>query len=124
MAKRRSTVDANLFARTKPEGDQVAEQDDASPERQGAMSTGRQGDMVPGRQGDTAPSSAAEVDQAPPVKMAFYLSPEVADALERRYSQDRRQASRDGTTDRRKVSRSAIVEAALRAYLEGRGGGS
>ena len=111
MAKRRMTVDPDMFKPTMPQGA-------TAPERPGDMSTDRQGAMETGRHGDTA--TQRQVDQAPPVKMAFYLSPEVADALERRYSQDRRQASKDAGIDRRKVSRSAIVEAALRAYLEGR----
>jgi len=107
------TVDPDMFKPTMPQGG-------TSPERQGDMSTDRQGDMETRRQSDTAPQAQVDVYQVAPVKMAFYLSPEVADALERRYSQDRRQASKDAGIDRRKVSRSAIVEAALRAYLEGR----
>jgi hypothetical protein len=107
------TVDPDMFKRTTPGGD-------VSTDRQGDIETGRHDDMATQRQSDASPQGQGDVDQVAPVKMAFYLSPKVVDALERRYSQDRRQASKDPAIDRRKVSRSAIVEAALRAYLEGR----
>ena len=96
MAKRRAGIDPNLFARTEP-GDAATERyDDTSPSGQGDMSTQRQGDT------------------SPKVRMAFYLPQEVAEALERAYAEMR--ASYVGP-DRRNASRSAIVEAALRAAL-------
>ena len=74
-------------------------------------STERPVDASIDRQVDS--SISLPVDKSIKVKMAFHLSPEVAAALERRHAEQRATA----TGDRRKVSRSAIVERALRAWL-------
>ncbi len=97
MAKRRATIEPNLFARTAPV--------DTETERPGDVSPSGQGDLSTDRQSDTSPEK---------VKMAFYLSPDVAQALERAHAELRATYTGD---DRREASRSSIVEAALRAAL-------
>lgn len=61
----------------------------------------------------------AKTEAEPPKrKLAIYLSADVAQALEKRHHAQR-MAAADSGADLRDVSRSAIVEAALRAYLAG-----
>lgn len=97
MAKRR-TINDNPFARTGA----------GAPEGQGDKTTGRHDDISLQRQ---------DAETTGPVRMAFYLSPDVVAALEERYTANRATARATGEPDMRRVSRSAIVEEALRAYL-------
>lgn len=97
MARKR-TISDNPFARTGA----------GAPEGQGDKTTGRHGDISPQRQDAETPE---------PVRMAFYLAPDVVAALEERYTANRATARATGEPDMRRVSRSAIVEEALRAFL-------
>ena len=102
MARKRQTVEPDLFARTEPQVEEATRREgDIVRDRPGDIETRRQGDVAPGRQGNKA------------IKMAFYLSPEVCEAVEMEYARRRSRA----TGDRRKASRSSIVEEALRVRL-------
>lgn len=57
----------------------------------------------------------------PKQKLGIYLSADVAQALEKRHYAERLAAA-DRGADLRDVSRSAIVEAALRTYFRASGG--
>lgn len=102
---RRHTISDNPFARTTRE---VDPQSDMAPARQDDTTTERRVDTSPQRQG---------AETTPPIRMAFYLSPDLVNALEARYQENRATARAEGEPDMRRVSRSAIVEEALRAFL-------
>jgi len=97
MARKRAAINPDLFAKTEP--------------RPIEDSTTRQVEDSTHPEIETA--TARPVENSTYRRMAFDLSPEVAAALERAYSEARATA----TGDRRKVSRSSIVEQALRAWL-------
>ena len=96
MARKRAAINPDLFAKTEP--------------RPIEDSTSREIEDATHREIEDA-STPRESSYR---RMAFDLSAETAAALERAYSEARATA----TGDRRKVSRSAIVEQALRAWLK------
>jgi len=96
MARKRAAINPDLFAKTEP--------------RPIEDSTSREIETATARPVEGASTPRASSYR----RMAFDLSLEVAAALEAAYAQARATA----TGDRRKVSRSAIVEQALRAWLK------
>jgi len=98
MARKRAAINPDLFAKTEPTISRPVED-----------STSREIEDATHREIEDASTPRALSYR----RMAFDLSAEVSAALEAAYAQARATA----TGDRRKVSRSAIVEQALKAWL-------